>query len=226
MFFLHRLLAKQFRKPTGPLAGWVSQKMKTRNREVYDWTLSLVALSPSDNVLEVGYGPGHGIEQIARIVENGPGSVFGVDFSPAMFKQASRRNRTAIENGDVCLMMGCADKTSFPDDRFDAIIGINVVYFFDDPPRCLGELRRVLRPGGRAAFYLTDGADMGHLPDAYFQKYSGNAFAKIMIRAGFEKVAIHTRELAWNGQHRTGHCVIGEKPVGTDRLSMRSMVRA
>ena len=88
----HRL-AQQFRQPTGFL-GRLAGFFFRINLEGIEWTINLLAIQPTDHVLEIGFGPGHGIQQAARLAAQG--RVAGVDFSETMLKQASRLNAAAI----------------------------------------------------------------------------------------------------------------------------------
>jgi len=91
-------LAQQFRQPTG-LLGRLAGFFFRINLEGIDRTISLLEIQPTDYVLEIGFGPGHGIQQAARIATQG--RVAGVDFSETMLRQASRRNAAAITAGKV-----------------------------------------------------------------------------------------------------------------------------
>ncbi len=65
--FRERLVA-QFKQPTGSLgrvAGWIMTG-RASNRERSRWTVSQLDLEPGDHVLEIGYGPGLGVEDAAR----------------------------------------------------------------------------------------------------------------------------------------------------------------
>jgi SAM-dependent methyltransferase len=93
-------LAQQFRRPTGFL-GRLAGFLFRINREGIEWTISLIEVQPADHVLEIGFGPGHGIQQVARIATQG--RVAGVDFSETMLRQASRRNAAAITAESNCI---------------------------------------------------------------------------------------------------------------------------
>jgi len=70
-----------------------------------------------------------------------------------MFSQATEKNTEAIANGKLKLQLGNSDNLPFPDNSFDKIFCINVIYFWDNPKKHLLEIQRVLKPGGR--FYAT-----------------------------------------------------------------------
>lgn len=59
-------LFDRFRKPRGPLGILAGRIMSKRpsNQERSAWTVGLLDLRPNDRVLELGYGPGLGIQAV------------------------------------------------------------------------------------------------------------------------------------------------------------------
>ena len=102
---------------------------------------------PGDAVLDCATGTGDLAIDFRRVV--GPtGSVLGTDFNADMLKTAPQKAKAA---GFEDLAFEVADATALPyaDKRFDIAsisFGIRNV---DDPTKCLRELARVVKPGGR-----------------------------------------------------------------------------
>jgi ubiquinone/menaquinone biosynthesis C-methylase UbiE len=114
--------------------------------------LSLLAPQPGERVLDVGSGPGYLVASIAEAV--GPaGAVHGVDPSPAMNSLAAAR---IAGMPWVHLDEGDANALPYPDGAFDAAVSTQVYEYVADAEGALKELRRVLRPGGRALVLDTD----------------------------------------------------------------------
>ncbi len=113
------------------------------------WVVSQLDLSPSDRVLEIGFGPGIAIDALSRRVPTG--QVYGVDHSATMVRTAGRRNRRAIRAGRVQLMEGSADALPPTGSPLDWVVAVNSMGFWPEQHRCLQELRARLRPGGRIA---------------------------------------------------------------------------
>jgi ubiquinone/menaquinone biosynthesis C-methylase UbiE len=103
------------------------------------------------NVLEVGCGRGVGTELILTLF--GAKSVHAFDLDPDMVRRARRRfvgwdpNRVTLEEGD-------ATAIRFPDGKFDAVFDFAALHHVQNWELALGEIRRVLKPGG--AFYFEE----------------------------------------------------------------------
>ena len=138
----------QFGRPRGPLGLLVGRVMANRgsNVERTRCTVELLGLRPGHDVLEVGHGPGLGLEAAAAAV--GDGTVTGVDHSQTMSDQAARRNQAAVDDGRLKLIV--ADAQHLPVDLtgFDRIFGVNVWLFWDDPTATIADLAGRLRSGG------------------------------------------------------------------------------
>lgn len=151
-------LAEQLQNPSGGWGRVIGGLMRLVNREPNELALKALSLQRQDDVLELGFGPGEGVRTLARLAPGG--TIFGVDQSPVMLAQAKARNRAAVAEGRVSLALGRFDDTGLPDRSVDRILAVNVAYFWSDGRRVLGELDRVLRPGGRICIYVTDAAAM------------------------------------------------------------------
>ncbi len=152
--FRRRVVARvvqQFGRPRGTaghLAGWVMAH-RGSNRQRNRWVVSLLDVQPTDRVLEIGFGPGLAVAELARRATRG--RVYGIDHSAVMVRQAGRRNAAAIRAGRVELRHTSVDRLPLLDEPLDAVVAVNSVGFWPDPAERLGALRGLLRPGGRIA---------------------------------------------------------------------------
>jgi ubiquinone/menaquinone biosynthesis C-methylase UbiE len=108
-----------------------------------------LALKPGESVVELGFGTGNEILDLAGLV--GPtGKVAGIDISPGMLAVANRK-LAAAPAAPVDLRVGDARSLPFPDAAFDAVYTSFTLELFPeaDIPVVLAEARRVLKPGGR-----------------------------------------------------------------------------
>ncbi len=104
-------------------------------------------VSRGEKVLEIGYGTGHALEQLA-----GPGvRVCGIDLSEGMRAVARQRLVEAGLDNNVRLDLGDARALPYEEGHFDAAFMSFTLEHFgrEDVPGTLGEASRVLRAGGR-----------------------------------------------------------------------------
>jgi precorrin-6B methylase 2 len=87
------------------VTGWVFAH-RPSNRQRNRWAVSLLGVRPADQVLEIGFGPGLAVAELARA---GAGHVYGIDHSDVMLRQASKRNAAAVRTGRVTLVNASAD---------------------------------------------------------------------------------------------------------------------
>ena len=131
--------------------------------------LDQLALAPGERVLEIGYGTGHCLVQIAGAV--GPeGKVFGIDLSEGMRAQA--RERVEKEHLIDRVELSCGDATHlpYPDGSMDAVFMSFTLELFDTPEisQVLASCARVLRPGGRIGVVaITKEGKEGFAVEAY-----------------------------------------------------------
>lgn len=94
-------------------------------------------------VLEVGVGTGLSLPLYGADVK-----VTGIDFSAAMLKRARERvKRRGLGNIEALIEMD-AMAMAFPDDSFDATVGMYLMTAVPDPDKVFAELVRVTKPGG------------------------------------------------------------------------------
>jgi ubiquinone/menaquinone biosynthesis C-methylase UbiE len=200
-------LAVQLRQPTGWLGRLVGWALYRGNRVVNEWVIAQMDIQPNDHILEVGFGPGQAIQQMAKIASNG--FVAGVDFSEVMVRQAGKRNAAAIHAGRVELKYGAIPPAPYPDEMFHKVMANNVFYFWPEPLVCLQELGRVLKPGGLLALYLASPESINRITKkpGVFKVYTSREVTQLLIDVGFSGVAHKTASFKIEG----GFCVLARK---------------
>ena len=146
-----KLMAKQLRRPSGTMGSKIGNMMNKANEFLYDFTLDVMQLSVNESILEIGFGNGKFFSKIFSKAEGL--KITGLDFSETMYKTAKENNKVNIDNSRLSLHFGNSGAMPFPENSFEKIFCINVIYFWDEPQPHLLEIYRVLKPGGR--FYAT-----------------------------------------------------------------------
>ena len=100
--------------------------------------------------LDVGCGNGAFTELLAT--RCAPAELTGIDPSEGQLSFARERPGTR----GATYVQGDAMALPFPDGSFDAAVMALVLFFVPDPARGLGEMRRVIAPGGLACAYAWD----------------------------------------------------------------------
>lgn len=90
-----------------------------------------LAPAPADRVIEIGFGPGLGLQVLARTLVHG--HVTGVDPSALMHRRAALRNAAAIRAGRMTLMEGTVDALPFAGACFDAALAMDNLHFWARP---------------------------------------------------------------------------------------------
>jgi ubiquinone/menaquinone biosynthesis C-methylase UbiE len=99
-----------------------------------------------ERVLEIGPGTGYYTFEMAGRLDGGQVDIF--DIQQEMIDHVMREaNRRGVTN--VVPALGDAQSLPYSDDSFDAVVLITVLGEIPDQDRALGEVTRVLKPGGR-----------------------------------------------------------------------------
>jgi SAM-dependent methyltransferase len=93
-------------------------------------------------ILDVGCGTGANLEMLAQF-----GETEGVDVSEDALAFCRARGLDQVK-------LGAAEQLPYDDASFDLVTALDVVEHLDDDLGGLAEMRRVLRPGGRALLFV------------------------------------------------------------------------
>jgi cyclopropane fatty-acyl-phospholipid synthase-like methyltransferase len=146
---LRETIVAQFEHPRGVLGhivGWILAARGSNLRRIR-WTVDLLDPTDGERVLEIGCGPGVGLQ---ACLERPGVAVVGVDHSALMVAQATKRNRAAVDAGRLTLVHGTVDSVPSALAPFDKAFSINVIQFVERPA-FIAQLEGALKPGGLLA---------------------------------------------------------------------------
>jgi SAM-dependent methyltransferase len=136
--------------------------------------LEWLACPPSLRWLDVGCGTGAFAALVAE--RCAPGELQGVDPSEGQLAVARARPVTR----GATFLCGDAMALPFEPQRFDAAIMALVIFFVPDPGKGVGEMTRVVRPGGLVAAYAWDVLGGGFPFDPVWQEIRAAGIAPLL----------------------------------------------
>ncbi len=185
------MLGRQLAHPTGLTGTAIASLMRRANGRANRLSIEALNVTPTDAVLELGFGPGDGLLRLAKLTPRG--KIFGVDHSEAMTRQAWRRCSRLVHSGHLQLIRSTFEKIPLPDHSVDKVLAVNAAYFWHDDETILREIRRVLRSSGRISIYVTDAVQMLRWqfvhPETH-RLFTNNDLKDMLTRAGFAESAI------------------------------------
>lgn len=115
-----------------------------------NFALEKLDIKSGETVLEIGFGTGHCLRQIAKSVGK-TGMVYGVEISSGMLEVTKKRLEKAGLADRVELFCGDALMMPYDEHKFDAVFMSFTLELFDSPeiPLVLDEIKRALKPKGR-----------------------------------------------------------------------------
>lgn len=154
-------------------------------------------IKKGDTVIDLGSGAGNDCF-VARHETGAEGKVIGIDFTPIMIEKA-RANAEKLGYDNVEFREGDIDAMPISDNIADVIVSNCVLNLVPDKQKVIGEIHRVLKPGGH--FSISDIVLVGQLPDALkedAEMYAGcvagaiqkSEYLQMITDKGFQNVTI------------------------------------
>ena len=206
-------------------AATYEQCWREQLRPAQDLLRETVRPRPGDSVLDVACGTGLVTLRAALLV--GPrGRVVGTDLSDRMV-EAAQAAAVAAGASTVSAARMDAENLAFEDCSFDAALCALGLMYMPDPERCVRELHRILRAGGRAGaavwgqrsrcgwaeiFPIVDARVRSEVCPLFFRLGSGDALAHAFRSAGFVDVVsrrLETTLLFASGEEACLACFVG-----------------
>ncbi|MBN2039812.1 MAG: class I SAM-dependent methyltransferase [Spirochaetes bacterium] len=182
------------RKPEGKMAVRNYNNPKAHYKS-FNAIMKLLQLKPEDTYCEIGCGGG----VLLRIALEKANKASAIDHSPDMVDLAQKNNETAVKQKRAEILPGDAEKLPWKDNSFSACGCANMFFFIEYPQKALGEIYRVLKPGGRFAMATMSKGILGKLTFGILYKlkiYSNKEMHQMFTMAGFSNIVINNN-LGW-----------------------------
>ena len=207
---LTKLLAQQLGHPSNIAGKWVLAPLwNRRNSALNDVALTKLDLRPDDRVLEVGFGGGYLLGRITAAVT--AGSIAGVDVSEAMVAYSRQRCRSLVDTGRIDLRCAPAEMLPFQPAQFDKACTVNSIFYWNDAPRAISELWRVLKVDGVLVICFTCREDLQtkDFVQHGLALYDADNVRGMMASAGFQTITADR----FSDRHRDFWCVTAVKTL-------------
>ena len=201
--------SEQARKPSGFFGRWVMSRIFDHgNAAINDFMKKQLLLQENDHVLEIGFGTGKLIFEMAKRVNTG--LIEGIDLSDTMVAIAKKKNKKYIAEGKVIIRQGDFAETAYSDNRFDKICSANTIYFWPQPDNYIKNILRILKPGGKLILAFVDKAQLESRPlsTSVFHFYHQDEIIKLLSRNGFSgSIDMISKEI----KSKRYHCAVAVK---------------
>jgi ubiquinone/menaquinone biosynthesis C-methylase UbiE len=183
------------RKPVGLGGKIMVVMMNLGHSPVARWGLRFLELAPDVKVLDCGCGGGANIKRLLKKCPQG--IVKGIDYSLVSVEKSKKVNETAIVEGRCTVLQGSVADMIFADNWFNEVTAFETVYFWSDLPRCLREVRRVLKPGG--TFLICNESNGDTDKDEKWTEIIGGMtiYKDIELKAYLEQAGFHDEVLRY-----------------------------
>jgi SAM-dependent methyltransferase len=187
------IVSDQFRRPAGLLGHAAARFMRKRNRNYYSLVVQKLEIRDKDHVLEIGFGEGLAIREIAE--RNSCCRIDGIDFSKVMFRKAERATEALMKTGRLKLTFGNFMDFDFSGSTYSKIFAINVVYFWPSLNEPFAKIYSLLKTGGRLVILLSSPERLEKMPfaaDGVFSRHTLEQVYSALRRAGFQEFSCDT----------------------------------
>lgn len=153
-------------------------------------------IAAGSRVLEVAPGPGYFSIELAK---RGSFAITGLDISRTFVKIASEKGREA--GVEVDFQQGSASNMPFPRDSFDFLLCRAAFKNFARPVVALGEMCRVLRPGGRGVIIDLRGDASPSALSRHVDGMGLSGFNRLMTKLAFRTMLVKSAYTKEQFQH-------------------------
>lgn len=181
-------------KPKGQWGAEVLRGMNDHHTALANWAFSHVVIPPFAHALDIGCGGGANLARLASLCPEG--FVTGIDYSPTSVEESIAFNQDIIDRKRMTVLEGDVHALPFERDAFDFISACETIYFWNDLPQALFEVRRVLKPQGTFLIIceMADPNDPRFKDESCITIYLPRDMKQLVEEAGFSSVSLFEQD--------------------------------
>lgn len=189
---------KQLGHPSGLTGRLILRMLNRVNSNMNSHALAALDIRAQDKVLEIGFGGGALMADILAAEQSILAT--GCDISKLAVRSARRRFK-ADKRARFEHISG--ENLPYDNSQFTKVVGVNVIYFWQDQRKLLGEVLRVLENGGRVVIcYSEYGPKDG-------SEFKVKEIESQLRSVGFENLQSSPIAASETDSH---YCTVGVKP--------------
>ena len=179
--------------PQGRMGRAMLRFMNLCHAPLTNWGLKLVNIQDGWTMLDIGCGGGATLQRLLKRSKNS--KVYGIDISEESVAKAKEVNKELLDK-QAFVCQGTASQLPYEDAKFDLVTAVETVYFWPEPPKCLKEVRRVMKHGAQFAIMVEvpDPNSMWAKVVEGMTAYTPEELKSLLDDAGFTQTAIHRKK--------------------------------
>jgi len=193
-----RFIARQLSRPMGALGRIMRYLMNRRNAKMNAFAVQQLELTPSDRILEIGFGGGVNLPFLIHCAA----FLAGVDRSRDVVARAKAKFSDMVKAGRAAFREGSVEALPFEPSSFGKVCTVNTVYFWSSLEAGFQEIHRVLLPGGRVVvgFLPKEKMDRMGMPADIFTTRTPDEVITALTKTGFNSIRVERPKptTAWN----------------------------
>jgi SAM-dependent methyltransferase len=155
----------------------------TGRRRLLGRMIAAFGLPADARILDIGTSTGTNLRMLRDL---GFSRYEGLDMSDEAVRWCADKGYGKVTRGDACAL-------PFPNANFDLVLATDIIEHVDDDVLALGEIRRVLKPGGRVLVTVPAFPILWGLQDEIGHHKRRYRMAELVTRIGQADLVVHRR---------------------------------
>lgn len=198
-------LFQQLGRPTGQFGRTLLRFLNWANAPMNRLTLACLKPTEQDHLLEIGFGGGNLIKQLAT--KGALNQFTGLEISTEALRLCEQQYHPLILQGRVNLHTTNTTTLPFKHAQFNKVCTVNALYFWPNPVEVLAECKRVLSDNGTlyVCYNTKDLLDLYGFTRMGLRGYSVSQIETLFSESGFNNIQTTPARSLRNGSFYCTH---------------------